>query len=152
MTGYLDIRHIVITDKLKGNNMKVDIFTLCDNAQEYNGKLVIIGTFNSIQSKEFPTIHPEFALVAKITFGENEKGKHMIGFSIKKKDEDIYIMQPDKMDADTTNTKGKYAVINMVVKGNGITIPSAGTYIVTLKVDDKVWETDLYVLKMEENK
>ena len=61
-------------------------------------------------------------------------------------------MPPGQMTADTTNTKGKDAVINVVVKGNNIPIPSAGTYIVTLKVDDKVWESDLHVVKVEDMK
>lgn len=130
--------------------MKVDIFTLCDNAQEYDGKLIIIGTFNSIYAKEFPTLHPEFALVARVVFGEDEKGFHNIDFSIKKNSEDVYIMPLGQMTADTTHTKGKEAVINVVVKGNNILIPSAGTYVVTLKVDDKVWESDLHVIKIEE--
>lgn len=130
--------------------MKVDIFTLCDNAQEYDGKLIIIGTFNSIYAKEFPTLHPEFALIARVVFGEDEKGFHNIDFSIKKNSEDVYIMPLGQMTADTTHTKGKEAVINVVVKGNNILIPSAGTYVVTLKVDDKVWESDLHVIKIEE--
>lgn len=132
--------------------MKVDIFTLCDSAQEYGGKLIIIGTFNSIYGKEFPTLHPEFALVARVVFGEDEKGVHNIDFSIKKNGEEVYIMPPGQMTADTTNTKGKDAIINVVVKGNNIPIPSEGTYVVTLKVDDKVWESDLHVVKLEESK
>lgn len=130
--------------------MEVDIFTLCDSAQEYSGKLIIIGTFNSIYAKEFPTLHPEFALVARVVFGEDEKGIHNIDFSIKKDNEDVYIMLPGQMTADTTNTKGKDAVINVVVKGNNIPIPSAGTYIVTLKVDDQVWKSELHVVKVED--
>lgn len=132
--------------------MKVDIFTLCDSAQEYSGKLIIVGTFNSIYAKDFPTFHPEFALVARVVFGEDEKGIHYIDFSIKKDGEDVYIMPPGQMTADTTNTKGKDAIINVVLKGNNIPIPSDGTYVVTLKVDDKVWESDLHVVKVEEIK
>lgn len=132
--------------------MKVDIFTLCDSAQEYNGKLIIVGTFNSIYAKEFPTLHPEFALVARVVFGEDEKGVHNIDFSIKKNGEEVYIMPPGQMTADTTNTKGKDAIINVVVKGNNIPIQSEGTYIVTLKVDDKVWVSDLHVVKVEDIK
>ena len=132
--------------------MKVDIFTLCDSAQEYGGKLIIVGTFNSIYAKEFPTLHPEFALVARVVFSENEKGVHKIDFSVKKNDENVYIMPPGQLTADTTNTKGKDAIINVVVKGNNIPIPSDGTYVVTLKVDDKVWESDLHVVKVEDMK
>ena len=132
--------------------MKVDIFTLCDSAQEYGGKLIIVGTFNSIYAKEFPTLHPEFALVARVVFSENEKDVHKIDFSVKKNDENVYSMPPGQMTADTTNTKGKDAIINVVVKGNNIPIPSDGTYVVTLKVDDKVWESDLHVVKVEDMK
>lgn len=129
--------------------MKVDIFTLCDSAQEYNGKLVIVGTFNSIYAEQFPTLHPEFALVARLVFDENERGKHHVNFSIKKNDEDIYIMHPEEMIADTTPTEGKDTVINVVMKGVDIPIPSAGTYTISLRVDEKVWESNLHVLLRE---
>ena len=61
--------------------MKVDIFTLCDSAQEYNnGKLVIVGTFNSIYAKNFPTDYPEFALVARIMFSQSKRKTKMFLF------------------------------------------------------------------------
>lgn len=48
--------------------MKISIFTLCDYAQNNQGKLTIIGTFNKIFSKVFPFIYqPSFCIVAKIT-------------------------------------------------------------------------------------
>ncbi len=130
--------------------MNVDIFTLCDNAQEYNGKLVIIGTFNRIYAKSFPTLHPEFALVARVIFNEKERGIHHIDYFIKKNDEEVYIMPPGQMIADTRNAKGKDTAVNVVVKGCNIPIPSLGTYIVSLKVDDKVWVSDLTVSQSSE--
>lgn len=125
--------------------MKIDIFTLCDSAQEYNGKLVIIGTFNNISAPQFPALHPGFSLVARIIFDETEKGIHQINFSIKKNDADIYIMPPEQMTADTTETQGKDATINIVAKGDDIVIPAAGSYTVSLKVDGKTWESELNV-------
>ena len=132
--------------------MKVDIFTLCDNAQEYGGKLIIIGTFNSIYANKFPTLHPEFALVARVVFDESEKGIHNIEFDIKKEDEDVYILPHGETTADTTKTKGKDSIINVVVKGNNIPIKSAGTYVVTLKVDDKIWKSNLHVVEVKDMK
>lgn len=125
--------------------MKVDIFTLCDSAQEYNGKLVIVGTFNSIVAKQFPVVHPEFALVARIVFDENEKGVHNVKFCIKK-NENVFIMPETTMNVDTSGTQGKDAVTNFVVKGNSIEIPEDGVYKVILKVDEREWESDLNVL------
>lgn len=65
--------------------MIVDIFTLCDSAKEYQGKLVIVGTFNTISAIQFPATHPELAIVARIVMGNQEKGKHTLKISIKKR-------------------------------------------------------------------
>lgn len=130
--------------------MKVDIFTLCDSAQEYNnGKLVIVGTFNSIYAKNFPADYPEFALVARIMFSETEKGVHNIKFSIKKENEDVFILPVGEMTADNTDSKGKETTVNIVVKGNNIPIASPGIYIVTLDVDGIVWKSDLNVYQID---
>lgn len=52
--------------------MKISIFTLCDYAQNNQGKLSIIGTFNRISSKQYPfTYIPSFCIVAKISSYEN---------------------------------------------------------------------------------
>ena len=40
--------------------MIVDIFTLCDSAKEYQGKLVIVGTFNTISAIQFPDYPSQF--------------------------------------------------------------------------------------------
>jgi len=34
--------------------MEIEIFTLCDFAQDNSSKLTVVGTFDSIQSRQFP--------------------------------------------------------------------------------------------------
>lgn len=46
--------------------MEYEIFTICDNAQNYNGKLVIVGTFDTIFSQSFPLTYDAFSLAVKI--------------------------------------------------------------------------------------
>lgn len=125
--------------------MQVDIFTLCDNAQEYNGKMVIVGTFNQLSASKFPAIHAEFALVASIRFDKNEKKEHDIEIGIKKSDSELFLMPPAKMKASNADAKGEHTYVNLVVKGNNIEIKEPGNYIVYLKVDDEVRETILTV-------
>lgn len=125
--------------------MFVDIFTLCESAQEYEGKLVIVGTFNRIIAGNFPVAYPEIAIVARIGFSKEEKGMHHLELSIKKEGEDIYLMNPAKMDADNSNAQDDHTFINLIFKGNNIAIPSPGTYKVILSIDGQVRESDLYV-------
>lgn len=125
--------------------MFVDIFTLCESAQEYGGKLVIVGTFNRIIADKFPFVYPELAIVARMGFAKEEKGMHHLELSIKKDGEDIYLMNPVQMDADNSSIEGDHSFMNLVFKGNNIEIPSPGIYKVILKIDDQVRESELYV-------
>lgn len=129
--------------------MKIDIFTLCDTAQEYNGKLMIIGTFNYIYAEKFPTIHSELALVARITFNEKEKGIHKIEICIKKNDNDTFLMPLRNMTIDTTTMKEKEAGLNIIIKGNNIAIPEAGIYTATIKVDGNIFESTLNIVQQK---
>lgn len=126
--------------------MKVDIFTLCDSAQEYNGKMVIVGTFNNIYAKEFPATHSGFALAARVVFDKDEKGIYDINLSVKKEgSENTYIIPESKMKADTTNTERKDTVINIILQGSNVSIPEEGTYIMSLRIGDKTWASKLTV-------
>lgn len=55
--------------------MKVTLLTLCDFAQENNGKLTIVGTFNILKSGTFPFTYPNpFYLVVGLRFKGSAKG------------------------------------------------------------------------------
>lgn len=125
--------------------MQVDIFTLCDNAQEYNGKMVIVGTFNAMSVSKFPYVHAGFAVVASIRFDKNEKKEHDFEISIKKSDADLFLMSPTKMRASNIDTQSEYTYINLIIKGNNIEIKEPGKYIVCLKIDDKIREVMLTI-------
>lgn len=125
--------------------MFIDIFTLCESAQEYSGKLVIVGTFNQIVADKFPFAYPELAIVARIGFNKEEKGIHDLELSMKKNDEEIYLINPTQMNADNSKAEEDYTFLNLIFKGNNVTIPSPGTYKVTLKIDNQIKESELYV-------
>lgn len=127
--------------------MQINIFTLCDNAQEYNGKLVIVGTFNQIVSERFPLVRPELAIVAAIRFDEEEKGDHSIEFSIKNENSGAYLLEPLNTKANNGAAKGKYSFANFVIKLNGLVIKEPGEYVTCLKVDEEVREIILRVDK-----
>lgn len=131
--------------------MQIDIFTLCDSAQEYNGKLVIVGTFNQITAPTFPHVYSEFALVASVRFDKNEKKEHDIEIGIKKSDSDDFLMKPARMKASNAGAQGNYSFINLVIKVNNITIKEKGEYIVYLNVDGEKRETILIVNERQYN-
>jgi len=54
--------------------MEIEIFTLCDFAQDNNSKLTVVGTFDSINSKQFPYVHGNFSVACRLRFSEKEIG------------------------------------------------------------------------------
>jgi hypothetical protein len=62
--------------------MDIEIFSLCDHAQDFQGKLVIVGTFDTIWAKKFPSMHPSCALAARIRFTAEEAGRHALNLLI----------------------------------------------------------------------
>ncbi|MDO4163886.1 MAG: hypothetical protein Q4D56_05795 [Bacteroides sp.] len=129
--------------------MQIDIFTLCDNAQEYNGKMVIVGTFNMITVPKFPHVYSEFAFVASIRFDKDEKREHDIEVGIKKCDSEYFLIAPAKMKASTAEPQGEYSYINLVIKVNNVTIKEKGKYIVYLNIDGEKRETILMVNELQ---
>jgi hypothetical protein len=54
--------------------MEVQISTLCDSAADYNGKLCIIGTFDTILSHNFPFSHPQCSIALRLLFRDDDEG------------------------------------------------------------------------------
>jgi hypothetical protein len=56
--------------------MKIEILTFCDFAQENQGKLTIVGTFDTIIAPKFPCFHASLWLVLRMRFDIWEFGPH----------------------------------------------------------------------------
>jgi len=121
--------------------MRVDIFTLCDNAQQYEGgKLVIVGTFNNVYAKSYPINLQSFSLVTRIIFGKEEAGSYNIKVSIKNADSDTYLL-PAWETKVTTPSNDEEKTVNFIVNGNNVRIPAEGNYVATLAIRGKTYET-----------
>ena len=57
--------------------MDIQVAVLCDAATDNNGKLNILGTFDTIYTKDFPAIHPQCSIALRMTFNKVEEGKHI---------------------------------------------------------------------------
>jgi hypothetical protein len=59
--------------------MNAEIFTLCDAATvDATGKLNILGSFDRLNAKDVPIVHPHCALAVKLRFERIEEGQRKI--------------------------------------------------------------------------
>ena len=133
--------------------MTTEIFTFCDSATDYNGQLVIVGTFNNIYAQSFPALHPTLAFVAKVAFDENESREaHQFRFRIQKSDEEIVLMDTGVQAMNLQYENGKKANANILLKADNIMLPKPGVYIASLEIDNKVIkDTELSVIELQQN-
>lgn len=54
--------------------MTIQAAILCDAATDYNGKLNILGTFDTIITHQFPALHPQCSVALRIVFTKIEEG------------------------------------------------------------------------------
>lgn len=58
--------------------MNIQVAVLCDAATDHNGKLNILGTFDTIGTRQLPAIHPACAIALRINFSRINEGQHKI--------------------------------------------------------------------------
>lgn len=122
--------------------MEIEIFTLADFAQDNNSKLTIVGTFDSIQSKQFPSTHPACAVACRLRFAAKEAGSH--DFKLRLIDIDgKETIKPIEGNINIGNPpNGQFAAINIVVNFNQLQFEKAGRYSFELYIDED-WKSGL---------
>ena len=122
--------------------MEIEIFTLCDFAQDNNGKLTVVGTFDSINSKQFPVTQPNFCVACRLRFSEKEVGEQEIRLRfIDGSGKEI--IQPIEGKINIANpANGQYSAVNLVFNFNQLKFEKAGRYSFELYINDE-WESGL---------
>ena len=65
-----------------GDPMDIQIATLCDFAADYNGKFVIVGTFDALAARALPVVHPHCALALRFCFTGEDDGRHKLSITV----------------------------------------------------------------------
>ncbi|MDR2630946.1 MAG: hypothetical protein LBC60_08500 [Spirochaetaceae bacterium] len=116
--------------------MKAEIFTFCDFAQESGGKLTIIGTFDTIVSKNFPCIHPQLSVVIRLRFDIWEFANHT--FRIETRDLNGELnMETISGNVDVKGVGNATAVSHLVFSISNLQFKSSGVVNFVLYMDDK---------------
>src|SRR4029434_1912366 len=58
--------------------MNIQVAVLCDAATDENGKLNLLGAFDTIYTQQLPAVHPQCSIALRITFGNEDEGSHKL--------------------------------------------------------------------------
>jgi hypothetical protein len=92
--------------------MEIEIFSLCDYSQDFQGKLIIVGTFDTIFGVNFPLVFPACSVAARLRFHKGEEGQHNIRITfvdsngveiVPSINGDLNVQMPPDLDSSTFN-------------------------------------------------
>ena len=110
--------------------------TFCDFAQESGGKLTIVGTFDTIISRNFPCVHPQLSVVIRMRFDLWEFGAHT--FRIETRDlEGEMSMEAISGNIEVKGVGNASAVSHLVFNISNLHIKNHGLVNFVLYIDDK---------------
>ena len=72
--------------------MNIQVAVLCDAATDDNGKLNLLGAFDTIYTPQLPAMHPQCSIALRMTFGKAEEGQHKVKMNFV--DEDGHLVMP----------------------------------------------------------
>ena len=127
--------------------MKTELFTFCDFAQENGGKLTIVGTFDTIISRNFPCVHPQLSVVIRLRFDLWEFASH--SFRIETRDLDGEMnMETISGNVEVKGVGNTSAVSHLVFTISNLRFNNPGVVNFVLFIDDREAESiPLYIRK-----
>ena len=61
--------------------MNIQVAVLCDAATDDNGKLNLLGAFDTIYTQQLPAVHPQCSIALRVTFSSGDEDKHALGLN-----------------------------------------------------------------------
>lgn len=120
--------------------MDIQIATLCDHAADYNGKMVISGTFETLATRSFPVIHPHCCLALRVCVTPEDSGSHKMTINFIDEDGNkIDSKMPLKADFPVELPDSiSFLSRNLVLNLQGLKFEKEGVYFVDVAVDEEL--------------
>jgi len=117
--------------------MNIQVAVLCDAATEDNGKLNLLGAFDTIFAPQLPAVHPQCAVALRVTFMSGDEGARKLKLNFVDADGKS-IMPPIEIPvAVALPEDAHFLTRNFIVNFQGLTFAEAGLYSVDVRLDDK---------------
>jgi len=116
--------------------------SLCDFASDYQGKLCVLGAFDTIGAKQFPTVHPQCSIALRLLLREEDRGSHRLQVFFIDPDGDflIPVEQSPNIDFEVPALPPEAFFIsrNFVLHFQGLPLPQAGQYEIRVQIDGRI--------------
>ena len=117
--------------------MNVQVAVLCDAATDENGKMNLLGAFDTIYAQQLPAVHPQCAVALRFTFAAEDEGQRKLKLNFINADGRA-IMPPIEIPITVAlPDDAHFLTRNFIVNIQQLKFAEAGLYSVDVRLDDK---------------
>ena len=117
------------------NPLDIEIFTLCDAAADYQGRLNILGVFDTIFAPQLPARHPFCSVALRIRFQLTERGQHRLTLHIVDDDGNLVVLAIEGAFSVEIPGNSRIASANVVLNLGQLQFTNYGEYAINLAID-----------------
>lgn len=130
--------------------MDVQIAVLCDAAADYNGKLCVMGSFDTIMARQFPVVHPFCSLAVRMVFRDTDEGQRQLRVTLINEDGKSLLPKIEpKLDIRLPENMF-FATTNLVFNLQGLRFEKPGQYSIDVMLEEKmIARVPLQVLQIQ---
>ncbi|HXI69078.1 MAG TPA: hypothetical protein VNN22_01845 [Verrucomicrobiae bacterium] len=117
--------------------MNIQVAVLCDAATEDNGKLNLLGSFDTIYAPQLPAVHPQCAVALRVTFMSGDEGARQLRLNFVNADGRAIMPSIDIPVAVSLPDDVHFLTRNFIVNIQQLKFAEAGLYSVDVRLDDR---------------
>ena len=116
--------------------MNIQVAVLCDAATEDNGKLNLLGSFDTIYAPQMPAIHPQCSVALRVTFVSGDEGMRKLTLSFINADGRAIMQSIDLPVPVTLPDDAHFLTRNFIVNIQQLKFEEPGLYSVDVRLDN----------------
>ena len=118
--------------------MNIQVAVLCDAATDDNGKLNLLGAFDTIKTPQLPAIHPQCSIALRVTFFSGDEGKHDLHLNFVDADGRPIMQNFPPIPVEVTLPEDMhFGTRNFIVNIQQLKFDNPGLYSIDIRVDDQ---------------
>jgi hypothetical protein len=121
--------------------MEVLTALIADSASDYQGKLCVLGSFDTICARQYPAVHPHCSIALRLLFRTGDEGKHTIQISFIDSDGKAILPEGGPRIEFTMGEPPAQAFFwsqNFIFNIAGLRLPNPGQYSLDVLYDGKI--------------
>ena len=117
--------------------MNVQVAVLCDAATDDNGKMNLLGAFDTIYAQQLPAVHLQCAVALRVTFAADDEGKRKLKLNFINADGRAIMPAIEVPVAVALPDDAHFLTRNFIVNIQQLKFAEAGLYSMDVRLDDK---------------